>query len=568
MIHKISLLFAVIVMLLFSCESSGDDKLVIAVTTDVHGSVFSDDLVTGTENRTSMAKVSGYLKSLDPSNLILLDNGDNLQGSPSVYYYNFEEISSDHIWPGVLNYLGYDAVTVGNHDIEAGHDVYDRIRNQFNFPMLAANAVNISDGSPYFEPYTIIKKSGYRIAVLGLITPAVPGWLPEILYEGIEFTDMVETAKKWMPEILKQKPDLVIGLFHAGWDETYGGGSADSFMNGNASLAVAKKVPGFDIVFIGHDHDLMNDYVLNSAGDSVLILDGGSHARYVARADITFTKNGKEITGSLVKTDTVEPDVDFIRYFNSDYEDVVKYVSRKIGNLDKPMSVRDAYFGDSPFIDLIHRVQLDVSGAQISFAAPLSFDVEIPGGKLMISDMFELYRYENMLYTISLTGEEIDKYLEYSGSLWFNSQNEATKPLLKFREGNSNRLMNRYYNFDSAAGIEYTVDITKSEGEMVNITSLSDGTSFYPDSAYTVAVNSYRGSGGGGHLTRGTGLDENDMESRLISSTDKDLRYYMIKWIEEEKVIKTYCDNNWKIIPESFVKTRIKVESEQLFRKD
>ena len=565
MIHIISLLFVVMPILLYSCERSRDNKLIIAVTTDVHGSVFSDDLITGNENRSSMAKVSGYLKSIDPSNLILLDNGDNLQGSPSVYYYNFEETNRDHLWPEVLNYLGYEAVTVGNHDIEAGHDVYDRIRSQFNFPMLAANAIKVSDGTPYFEPYTIIKKSGYRIAVLGLITPAVPGWLPEILYEGIEFADMVETAKKWMPEILDQNPDLVVGLFHAGWDETYGGGSADSYLNGNASLAVARKVPGFDIIFIGHDHDLMNDYVLNINGDSVLVLDGGSHAKYISRADITFTKSGKIITGNLIKTDTITPDMDFVKCFESDYKDVVKYVSRKIGNLDKPMSVREAYFGDSPFIDFIRRVQLDVSGAQISFAAPLSFDVEISDGELKVSDMFDLYRYENMLYTISLTGEEIDNYREYAGSLWFNSLNEATSPLLKFRKGEGNRLMNRYYNFDSAAGIEYTVDITKPEGEMVNIISLSDGTRFYTDSTYTVTVNSYRGSGGGGHLTRGAGLSENDMESKLLSSTDKDLRYYMIDWIQEKEVVESYCDNNWKIIPESYVKERIRIESERLF---
>jgi len=96
--------------------------------------------------------------------------------------------------------------------------VYDRLMNEYNFPLLGANAVDIKSGKPYFKPYTIIEKNKIRIAVLGLVTPAIPNWLPEELYSGIEFRDMVETAKKWMPEIMKQKPDLVVGLFHAGWN--------------------------------------------------------------------------------------------------------------------------------------------------------------------------------------------------------------------------------------------------------------------------------------------------------------------------------------------------------------
>ena len=94
------------------------------------------------------------------SNVLLLDNGDILQGQPAVYYYNFVDTLSPHICASVMNYMGYEAATTGNHDIEAGHDVYDRLVSEYNFPVLAANALDIKTGKPYFKPYVIIQKAG------------------------------------------------------------------------------------------------------------------------------------------------------------------------------------------------------------------------------------------------------------------------------------------------------------------------------------------------------------------------------------------------------------------------
>lgn len=572
-INIIAVTAIVLTVSLFSgCHKNGQKEVRIIVTTDVHGNIFTDDLVSGKELSSSMSKVSSYIRSSSPYPTLILDNGDNLQGSPSVYYYNFEDTVSPHLWAEVLNWLGYDAVTAGNHDIEAGHNVYDRLRDQYMFPMLAANAVSVSTGKPYFEPYTIIRKGGLKIAVMGLITPGVPGWLPEVLYRGIRFDDMVETASLWMPEILKEKPDIVIGLFHAGWDEEYGPGSAGSYRNENASLAVARQVPGFDLIFIGHDHDLTKKSVLTVDGDTVIVLDGGSHARSIAVADIKVSGKGAgaeiDIDGRLVKTDTLPTDKDFTETFSSQYIDVHDYVNRPIGTLTGDISSRESFFGDSPFMDLIHTVQLQASGADISFAAPLSYDVTITEGTVLVKDMFDLYRYENMLYTIELSGSEIDSYLEYSYSLWTEQMNSPESYMLKydFTDG-AQRLKNRYYNFDSAEGIIYEVDVRMPDGEKVNIISMSDGESFEMDKMYRVALNSYRGSGGGGHLKAGCGLNDKDILSRLLSSTDKDLRFFMIKWIEEHGNIRTDCSGNWKFIPDFWVKQAGERESERLFSK-
>jgi 2',3'-cyclic-nucleotide 2'-phosphodiesterase/3'-nucleotidase len=188
--------------------------------------------------------------------------------------------------------------------------------------------------------------------------------------------------------------------------------------------------------------------------------------------------------------------------------------------------------------------------------------------------MFKLYRFENMLYTMNLTGEEIQKYLEFSYGQWLNTMKGPGDYLLKLKLGKDGKpfltdgkawLKNQPYNFDSAAGIDYVVDVSKPEGQRVIIKSLSGGKPFEMGKIYKVAINSYRGNGGGGHLTEGAGLDAGTLKNRLIASTDRDLRYYILKSIEEKKTISPAPGNNWKIIPEKWVKAAEKREYPLLF---
>jgi 2',3'-cyclic-nucleotide 2'-phosphodiesterase/3'-nucleotidase len=229
-------------------------------------------------------------------------------------------------------------------------------------------------------------------------------------------------------------------------------------------------------------------------------------------------------------------------------------VSRPIGTLKETISSRDAFFGSSAFVDLIHQVQLDISGADISFAAPLSMDIEIPAGEITVDDMFDLYRYENLLYTMTLSGQEILDYLNFSYSGWFETMKSKEDHLLKFTEDNSGRLRTSraFYNFDSAHGIKYTVDVSKPSGQMIEIISMANGEDFDITRTYTIALNSYRGNGGGNHLTEGAGISSGELQGRIVNSTDKDLRYYMMKWIEEKGTIDPKPSGHWKIIPEDY----------------
>ncbi len=571
-----------ILWLSVACSNNTLTSVSIIQTTDLHGTILPFDYIESRKIDVSLAQAASYIKKLrkEKDVVILLDGGDILQGQPIVYYHNFIDTVSPHIVSEALNWLEYDAQTAGNHDIEAGHPVYDKIIREYDFPLLGANAVNIKNGKPYFTPYVILKRKNLKIAVLGLITPAVPNWLPVELYSGMEFRDMVETAEKWMPEILRHKPDLVIGLFHAGWSTDNENYKQNIPLTEDGSAAVAYNVPGFDIILTGHDHRSAVDKFVNRKGDTILILNAGSRAEKIARADITLSgssgrgKQSKVVSGELIGVKDLKPDPDFIARFKLNDEVIRDYTGKIIGESEVAVSTRDAYFGSSAFVDMLHAEQLKITGADISFAAPLSFDVKIDKGPIRVSDMFKLYRYENLLYKITMSGEEIKKYLEFSYDGWLNTMKRPEDYLLKYRTGKDGKpviingetwLRNPSYDFDSAAGIEYSVDATRPDGERIKIISLSDGRPFEMDNSYTVAINSYRGNGGGGHLTEGAGIKKEELSSRLLFSTDRDLRYFIMRSIEEQKIINPKPLNNWRINPEEWTERAAARERKLLF---
>ena len=524
----------------------------IAATTDVHGMIFPYDFISRQASDHSLAHVYSYIHEQQEKKdtlFFLLDNGDFLQGQPTVYYYNFVDTLHEHLSSRVMNFMGYDAGTVGNHDIEAGPQVYDRIVNTFNFPWLAANAVNSSTGEPYFEPYTILKAGRKKIAILGLITPGIPNWLPRNLWPEMEFRDMLATARIWVPRIMEEEnPDLLVGLFHSGTDASYGG-DPDPYLNENAVMLVAEQVPGFHIIFAGHDHRVSCQKVLNREGDSVLVIDPGSHGRYAGEATITFGAAGAMIRGENVPMSDYDPSEALMEKFAPEYKIVSAYLEDTITWLAEEIRGLDALFGPSSMMTLIHSLQREMTDAQISFTAPLSISAELPEGPLLVSDMFKLYRFENMLYRMELSGAEIDGFLEHAVGPWFNTMSGPEDHLLQFSPDRPGRLAAPYYNFSSAAGINYTVDVRRAPGNRVNIETLSDGSPFMETKTYSVALNSYRGNGGGGHLTAGAGIPREELAKRISWSTNRDLRYYLMEYLRQQDTLRPGIDDNWSCIP-------------------
>ena len=565
-------------------QTSKTVTLKVIETSDVHGHFFPWDFMEGKPLKGTLTRANSYInreRQKYGDNLLLIDNGDILQGQPCVYWSNFVMPEDENLAARVINYMKYDAETVGNHDIEPGHKVYDKWIREVRCPLLGANIVkeeckngeanpqNIYTG---LRPYSVHVKDGVKICVIGMLTPAIPNWLNKSIWKGIEFEEMVSCARKWVKYIQEhEQPDLIFGLFHSGKD----GGIVTPDYEENATAAVAREVPGFDVIFFGHDHQVHNEWITDKEGKQVLIIDPSCWVQNVAEAEIVLTiKDGKvvnkDIKGTIVNVRDEQIDEQMLAHFQRDIDEVKAYVGQKIGCFKSPIYTRDSYFGNSAFTDLIHNLQLQITNADISLTAPLSFNSTIKAGEVTMADMFKLYRFENLLFTLRMTGEEVRKHLEYSYDMWTNTMTSPDDHALRLNEASKEdqqRTGFQYYtfNFDSACGIDYEVDLTKPDGQKVKILRMSNGEPFDEKKWYKVAMNSYRANGGGELLTQGAGIPRDSLDSRVIFHTDRDQRHFLTEEIRKMGSVNPKPNNNWKFVPEAWVKPALERDRKLLF---
>ena len=552
---------------LVACREPQATHIKIVCTSDVHGHLFPYDFLTGDSAKGSLARVSGYLKELrkQGESIVYIDCGDMLQGTPATYCYNTYAVGRTHVAAEALNYLQCDAVVLGNNDIEPGGPTYQRYADELNCPVVGGNVLFSGTEAPFVPPFTIVEREGVKIAIVGLTTPAIPHWIPKCQWPELEFVNMEHAAQRWVEYLDEhEQPDIIIGLFHSGYE---GGITTDSYTE-NASRAVAERVVGFDAIFYGHDHKPQVAEVVNVAGDTVLLLNPGKHAIQVATMDIVLDKEGKaRLSAALVGVENRTPDEEYMKAFAPQIELINKYTNRTIGTSESSASMHDALFGPSAMMDFIHQMQLDVSGAKVSFAAPLVCDYTLPEGEVKVSDIHRLYPYENTLYVLWLTGREIKDYLEMSYGRWTTQMTSPNNHLLLFDEAGEG-LKHHYHYFDSAAGIIYEVDVTRPVGKRVNIKSMANGAPFSMEARYMVAMNSYRALGGGGLITEGAGITFEKLQERIEYTTTADLRFYMINYIEMRKSVNPEALNHWRFVPERWTMKAGERDRELLFGKE
>lgn len=541
-----------------SCKQAERETHTLRIlhTTDVHGNILGYDFVQDSSTPSGLGRVSTYVtqvRSDYPTSTLLFDGGDVLQGNAAVYYSNFVDTMRTHFISDAMTLLGYDAAVVGNHDLEATPSVYHRWQRDMATPLLAANIVH-SDGplkgKPYYSPYSVHMVDGVKVAVLGLITPSVPEWIPQSSYEGMTFASPIATAHVWIPTIQEHvHPDLLIVLMHSGLGDSEGGE--------NFAMQLANSVSGIDLILYGHDHQANQTTVQSPSGSPVLLINPGSHARNVADVTVSITKQrnkviDKQIQGEIVSMASVPVDSAFVSYFSGFADTVRSFIAEPITQLTEPLVGVDALFGPSAYISLLHQLQLDLSGADISFSAPHRLSLSQPADTLRVRNFFDIYPYENHLYTLRLSGQEIKDYLEYSYGLWCGPDASTGEHLLYLKDQADEQrfpTVKPTFNFSAAAGIDYTVDLRKAQGERISIERLSDGRPFSADSVYTVAVNSYRAIGGGGHLTQGAGLSPEELRQRVVWVSPYDLRYHLIEWAKAHQPLTPPRYNNWAFIP-------------------
>ncbi len=576
---KFLLILSVLLAVLSSCSGPKDGEYTfrLVTTNDVHGRYFSS-LYVDERTDNSLLNVSWYVDSLRQAegkeNIILVDAGDCLQGDNAPYYYNYVDTKSPHLYAEMVDYIGYDAVVVGNHDIETGHPVYDRVDAQMKTPFLAANAIRTDNGQAYFQEYVTLKRNGLNVTILGFTNPNIKNWLSPLLWEGMEFKSLLPFVQKTVDRVVaKEKSDVVIVAVHAGT------GEGDGRHLESQGLDLLQSLKGVDFVVCAHDH---RPVVIDN--DGICLINSGSHCRQLGFGTVTVkVENGKvvdkKVSAKLLPVDKKKVDTKMKDKFSPQYEAVKAFTVKEVGELKADLRTRDAYRGMSDYINLIHAVGLGCKPAQISFAAPLTFNGFIKAGTLVYNDLFTIYPYENQLFVVKMTGREIKNYLEYSYHGWINTIDSPNDRLLKIVNAGDPRtgqkrwsFTNRSYNFDSAAGLIYEVDVTKPKGKRVWITSLADGTPFSMDAEYNVAMTSYRASGGGGHMRNGAGIDTDKIDERVVEYYPE-IRELIYQYLQEHKAIDPAEIGNpelighWEFIPERLVDKAMDRDMKLLFPK-
>lgn len=519
---------------------TAESEIHVLTTNDVHGSWFSAEY-DSSEHRNSLQCLNWYVDSIRNAagerNVILLDAGDCLQGDNASFYYNFVDTLSPHLFPRLAKYMRYDAIVVGNHDIETGPAVYDRVGRELErngIPFLAGNALR-ADGNPYFPEYTVLKKAGLKVLLLGYTNANMKSWLDESKLNGLEFRSLIPLVQERVDALTsKIKPDVVIVAAHCGT------GLGDGQMLENQGLDLLNSLHGVDLLVCAHDH---NPCVIRTG--SCCLTNSGSRAANLGHAVIRISRKGrkvlsKQVSASLIGADAGKADGRMVDRFADDFIKVKEFSLRKVGKLECELRTSDAYCGMCDYLNFIHSVQLKATGAQISFAAPLTFDGRVPAGDVVYNDLMTIYPYENSLYTITLSGKQIKDYLERSYDSWIGGSDGHVLNIVNRpdpRTGAENwSFVARSYNFDSVAGIVYEVWPENRRGERVTILSMADGSAFDPDSNYTVALTSYRANGGGGLLEEGAGVSPAELET-IVTGRYPDIRQLVYEYFTDNTVL-------------------------------
>lgn len=574
--------FIPVIMLIVTAASccgpkDGEYTFRIMTTNDIHGRYF-DSLYVSSRTSPSLLSVSWYIDSVRTAagaeNVIAIDAGDCLQGDNAAYYYNYVDTDTKHLYARMAEYIGYDAVAVGNHDIETGHKVYDRMLKEMKVPFLAANALRTDNGKPYFPEYVTLDRHGLKITVIGFTNPNIKNWLSPLLWEGIEFQSLIPLAQEVVDRVKEQeKSDVVIVAVHSGT------GAGDGQQYESQGLDLFKSLKGVDFLICSHDHR-----PAIHCSDSICLINSGSHCRNIGFGTISLkVENGKvvsrKVSADLITVDKDKVDTKMRDMFRPDYEAVKAFTVKEVGELKADLRTRDAYKGMSDYMNLIHTLSLGCTPAQISFAAPLTFNGFVKAGTLIYNDLFTIYPYENQLFVVKMTGKEIKDYLEYSYDAWINTLKPGSSHVLKIVNEPDSRtgqkrwsFVNRSYNFDSAAGLVYDVDVTKPAGERIIIKSLADSSPFSMNETYNVAMTSYRASGGGYLMRLGAGIDTDKIDERVVEYYPE-IRNILYDYLQKNGTIDPAVIGNpevigsWKFIPEGKAERHIEKDLALLFPK-
>ena len=538
---------SLVVAALFSATVAGstafasDDAKTITVlgTSDIHGMLYPYDYATDSETEIGWAKIATLIKQereIDP-NLILVDNGDTSQAN-LISEFRFDDI---HPVVKALNLLNYDTWTLGNHEFNFEFENLQRAIADFEGVTLAGNIYD--DDARWQNAYTIKDVDGVRVAIFGMTAPHVPLWektSPEH-YNFMTFTSLVDEAGKILDEI-EGLADVVIAVVHYGAEGEYG----EKGLNDIAELYADR----IDAIVSGHAHDSFAE--IKEFGDnSVAMFMPGSLGAYLGKVTLDVVQEDgqwvvTEKTAEILPTNNIPADQEFLDELAYVHEASLEIANTVLGTisddfletLDYLPGIPRAVVQDTALVDLINIVQLEASGADVSLAALFDRNSNLPKGDFRFKDAVNVYKYDNTLYAVEISGAELKEIMESYAGNYFNTFKEGDVTI-SFKESI------RLYNYDMFAGVDYKIDISKPEGERI-VDIMYNGAPLANDQQLVLAVNNYRY----GQLMSNGMISEDP--SIIVYESSEAIRDMIAEYVSEKGVISPVVDNNWSIVGYDF----------------
>jgi 2',3'-cyclic-nucleotide 2'-phosphodiesterase/3'-nucleotidase len=516
-------------------------QVTILQTTDLHGHIYPVDYYTNKPDMNGLAKAATLIKQArhENPNLLLLDSGDTIQGTPLVYYHNKKNNQPPDPMMLVMSYLKYDSMAVGNHEYNFGLKVLEKARSEAQFPWISANTYRKGTEQTAYQPYLVKEVNGVRVGILGLTTPGIPNWENPENFAGLEFREPVMEARKWVKVLReKERVDLVVITMHMGLEEDLRTGEVNpgQVANENAAIAVAEQVPGVDCILMGHTHREVPAAFING----VLLTQADKYADRVARVDFYVEKGeggrwtvAAKTGRTMMIDEKVKPDEEVLKLAEPYDRETQSWLGRVIGESSSELTAGDARFRDTAILDLIQRVQLEAGKADVSMAASFNPEARLPKGPVTVRDIAGLYVYENTLVVIEVTGQQLKDALEHSAK-YFRAY-EPNKPVADLVDEKIPG-----YNFDIAEGVTYDLDISKPIGQRIQNLRFH-GQPLKPSQKLRLAVNNYRVNGGGGYTMY--------KNAPIVYRSSTEIRELIIDWVERNKQVPAEPTNNWRILP-------------------
>ncbi|WP_128895482.1 bifunctional metallophosphatase/5'-nucleotidase [Longirhabdus pacifica] len=520
-------------------------QLTIIETSDIHGNILPHWYGNNEAMEMGMAKLATIIheeRKKDP-HLLLIDNGDLLQGTPLTYHHAKYNHHKPNPMIAISNYLQYDAAIIGNHEFNYGLPYLEQAVKESQFPWLSASTLHKETSQPYFgQPYMIKElENGCKVGILGLTTHYIPNWENPKHIKKLAFEDALQCAKKWVPVLKeKEKVDIVIVSYHGGFEKDLKTGKETEPLTGeNQAYQICEEVSGIDVLLTGHQHRELIDEVHN-----VLIVQPGHQAQRAAKVTLQLIKNDigwhiSEKSGELLSVQGIPADPTVIKMTEPYETDTQQWLDKPIGEVanNKDMLITDPFearIKEHPFIQFINVVQMEVSGAPISCTS--LFDNRSLGFPTHITmrDVVSNYIYPNTLQVIKVSGKDIKAALEQTAAYFApydGRQIEVNPTYLDPKP--------QHYNYDMWEGIEYTIQVQRPIGKRIESITYN-GKLLEMDEHYDVVMNNYRASGGGNYdMFQG---------KPIVKDIPLDVSEIIADYIIEKKKIDVSVNHNWKVI--------------------